>query len=505
MPERNKVKKIISFILLSAFLLAGSTSTQADNKIVIGDDTLGICSDDPILAMLDSLCTLEFFKSSSFTTDTSLLNVYNFPPDSVPVYDDFIYEYRLGKLDALSPFDLDYNEPVKNYIHAYTVQKRAKVAQLLGLAQHYFPIFEEMLDRYELPLELKYLAIIESALNPVARSRSGATGLWQFIYSTGKIYNLNVNSYVDERSDPYLATEAACKYLKALYGMFGDWQLVLAAYNGGPGTLNKAIRRSGGKKTYWELRPYLPQETQGYVPAFIAATYTMNYASEHNIYPLSPRIFSYQLDTIHVKNKITFETLSTVLGITMEDLEYLNPSYRKHVIPGTKDYNTLVLPKSKLGVFLANENDIYRINTVVQTPALEAVHKISTPGEEKKHTVRSGETLSSISAKYHCSISDLKDWNNLRTTVIHPGDRLTVYTAATEPAKASAEQETKAEQKNTEQAGKNTAAKYHIVQKGDTLWRIATDNGTTISELKRLNNISSDNHPLKIGEKIKVG
>jgi membrane-bound lytic murein transglycosylase D len=499
------VKNKFIILLFSGILLAGSVGAQIKNTIVSVNYNGDVCSDDPIIAMLDSLCTLEFFKSSSFTTDTGLLNVYNFPSDSVPVYDDFIYEYRLGKLDALSPFDLDYNASVKSYIHAYTVQKRNKVGQLLGLAQHYFPLFEETLDKYDLPLELKHLAIIESALNPVAKSKSGAMGLWQFVYGTGKMFNLKINSYVDERCDPYLSTVAACEYLQYLYKMFGDWQLVLAAYNGGPGTLNKAMRRSG-KKTYWELRPYLPLETQGYVPAFIAATYVMNYASEHNIYPQSPRIFHYQVDTLHVKNKLTFASISKVLDITVEDLEYLNPSYRKQFIPATEEFNTLVLPKQKVGLFMANETDLYSMNQEVSAPAIAAVEKISTPGEQKKHTIRSGETLSSIASKYRCSVNDLKDWNKLRGNTIHPGDKLIVYTAAATKPKTQAVAEEKTKTVTAEKAKETSDEnKFHTIQKGDTLWKIANENGITISELKRLNNISNDNHPLKIGAKIKVG
>lgn len=494
--ELNTLKNIISTFLTCAFLQIVILPSIADNTVKTGNDTAKVCSDDPILAMLDSLCTLEFFKSSSFTTDTNLLNVYNFPADSVPVYDDFIYEFRLSKLDALTPFSLDYNQAVKNYIHAYTVQKREKVAQLLGLAQFYFPMFEETLARYQLPLELKYLAIIESALNPVARSKSGAMGLWQFIYGTGRMYNLKINSYVDERCDPYLSTVAACEYLKYLYGMFGDWQLVLAAYNGGPGMLNKAMRRSG-KKTYWELRPYLPVETQGYVPAFIAATYMMNYASEHNIYPVSPRIFHYQVDTLHVKNRLSFASLSKVLDISMEDLEYLNPSYRRHLIPATETFNTLVLPKQKVGLFLANENDLYNMNHEPSAPAV-AVQKIATTSSKNTHIVKSGETLSSIAARYRCSVRDLQDWNNLRGTTIRPGDKLNVLTAAGKPQSATV-------QKTGSNGTTSAKEKYYIVQKGDTLWRIASENGISVNELKRLNNISSDKHPLKIGEKIKIG
>lgn len=248
------------FLLVLLAILSISTSISAQSK----DSLLFV--DDPIAAMLDSLMHNSFIASIP-KTQTQHGNKYHFAADSVPPSDPLIVESRLAKLNAQSPFDLVYNADVQAYINLYTVRNRRSVERMLGLSELYYPMFEEKLDKYNLPLELKHLAIIESALNPTATSRSGARGLWQFMYTTGKMYDLEVNSYVDERCDPYLETEAACQLLQSLYKMFGDWQMVLAAYNAGPGTVIKAIRRAGGgPKTYWEIRPFLPRETQSYVP-----------------------------------------------------------------------------------------------------------------------------------------------------------------------------------------------------------------------------------------------
>ncbi len=297
--------------------------------------------------MLDSLKNLKYFEANEFLTDPNKLNVYKYSSDFVPVFEDLVYESRMSKLDAKTPFNLDYNSAVRPYIEMYTSRRRELVSRMLGMAKLYFPLFEEKLDKYDLPLELKHLAIVESALNPNAVSKAGAAGLWQFMYGTGKMFGLNVTSYVDDRRDPYKATEAACKYFKFLYKMFGDWQLVLAAYNGGPGTVNKAIRRSGGKKTYWEIRPYLPKETQGYVPAFIAVNYVMNYTAEHNLYPYKPKNTYFDVDTIQIRQQVSFYQISEVLGIPMEDLDCLNPSYKKRVIPYNETGSTLCIPAVK--------------------------------------------------------------------------------------------------------------------------------------------------------------
>jgi membrane-bound lytic murein transglycosylase D len=316
----TKLNQILRTTLLASVLTTGSVFAQ---------NTLTI-SDNPVAAMLDSLANQKVLEKALLKPIYPKTNKYKFAPDSVPRCEDFVYESRLAKLDAVSPFDLVYNPHVKGFIELYAVRKRELVSRMMGLSQLYYPMFEEIFDKHNIPLELKHLAVIESALNPTARSRCGATGLWQFMYPTGKMYGLTVTSYIDERSDVYKATEAAAEYLKSLYGMFGDWQMVLAAYNAGPGTISKAIRRSGGKKTYWEIRPYLPTETQAYVPAFIAANYVMNYPTEHNIYASTPRKTYFEVDTAVVKEPMTFNQISAALDISIEEIMYFNPQYRKN-------------------------------------------------------------------------------------------------------------------------------------------------------------------------------
>ena len=261
-----------------------------------------------IIEALDSLATL---KVSDDPAESAL------SADTIPVFPDSLYAYRLTLLP--SPIALDYNDIVRRYIDMYLVHKRPQVGKMVGLSQLYMPIFEEVLDKYDLPLELKYLPVIESALNPHAVSRVGATGLWQFMYPTGRLYNLTINSYVDERRDPYLATDAAARFLKDLYELYGSWTMALAAYNCGPGNVNKAIRRSGGKTTYWEIRDYLPRETRGYVPAFIAATYAMNYYEEHMVQPMVPEWDIKMVDTVMIHAELPLDVVADKLDITLEE------------------------------------------------------------------------------------------------------------------------------------------------------------------------------------------
>jgi membrane-bound lytic murein transglycosylase D len=324
-------------------------------NIILNGQTLTV--ENPIADMLDSLSTQKMFETAFSRPIFPKNNKYKFAEDSVPLYDDYTYQARLARLDVVSPFDLVYNEHVKGFINMYTVRKRESVSRMMGVAQLYYPMFEEVLDKYNIPLELKHLAVIESALIPYARSRAGAMGLWQFMYPTGKMYGLKVTSYIDERCDPYKATVAAAEYLRSLYNMFHDWQMVLAAYNAGPGTISKAIRRSGGKRTYWEIRPYLPTETQGYVPAFIAANYVMTHGAEHNIYPAVPRKTYFEVDTVVIKAQMSFEQLSEALDVTSEEILYFNPQYRKNIIPAGG--YALCLSKNKIGSFLNNEQAIY--------------------------------------------------------------------------------------------------------------------------------------------------
>ncbi len=454
-----------------------------------------ILKDDPILAALDSMASAKYFESSDFTSNRKLLNTHKYKEDEVPVFDNAHYVKAFKEMDQKSPFNFVYNEPVKAYINAYAGKNREKVARMMGLAELYYPMFEEALDRYDLPLELKHLAIVESALNPEARSRSGAMGLWQFMYRTGKIYDLNSTSYVDDRRDPYKSTQAACEYFRFLYDMFGDWQMVLAAYNGGPGNLLKAIRRAGGKRDYWEVRPFLSKETQGYVPAFFAVNYVMTFASKNNIYPVKPAFFSYELDTVTVRKHTNLNTLASVLQIPVEQVLFLNPTYRQAIIPATKDGMTLCLPKDKIGIYLTNQESIYKLGEEKVNDAYANQGEIM-KDVRKTHKVVRGETLGGIAAKYRVSLNDLRDWNGIRGNLIREGQSLTVYarTAATQSTSST----------STVSSSNNQEGRYHVVQSGDTLWDIAKKNGLTVDKLKELNNINN-HYQLKIGSKLKIG
>lgn len=495
---KHNLKKIGSLVLV---LASGHLFAQ----------TLTI-TDNPVAAMLDSLANQRILEKALAKPSYTKTNKYKYAEDSVPRFEDFVYESRLAKLDAGSPFDLVYNPHVKGFIELYAVRKRALVSRVLGLSQLYYPIFEEVFDKHNLPLELKHLAVIESALNPVARSRVGATGLWQFMYPTGKMYGLNVSSYIDERSSVYKATEAAAQYLKALYSMFGDWQMVLAAYNAGPGTISKAIRRSGGKKTYWEIRPYLPLETQSYVPAFIAANYVMNYSVEHNLYASSPKKTYFEVDTVIVKEPMSFEQISLALDVPIEDIVYFNPQYRKNVIP--EGGHTLTLPKAKIGVFISNEQTIYA--SIKSQQIATGSDAIVVKEIQKTHIVKSGEKLSTIARKYGVTVADLKSWNFIGKKGIRPGKKLLVYVKqdvsqpAVKTASASASTQLATKQGADSLATKKVAdnamqkqIKIHTVRKGETLFGISKKYGISMDKLIELNGLKK-NPQLIIGQKIKL-
>lgn len=485
-------KKPICFVGLFLLLFAGSPFFAQTPSSYQPPE---ITADDPILAALDSLYKLDLFEKGYGKVVYPKNPKYTFAHDSIPRYDETIYALRLTKLDAVSPFDLEYNPVVKGYIDMYTVRRRELVSRMMALSQLYFPMFEEQLARYDLPLELKYLAICESALNPLAKSRSGAMGLWQFMYPTGKMYGLRVSSYVDERCDPYKSTVAACEYFQYLYKLFGDWQMVLAAYNCGPGNINKAIRRSGGKKTYWEIRPFLPRETQGYVPAFIAVNYVMSYTSEHNLYSAIPKKTFLQVDTVSVKKQLSFSKIASILDISEDELKYLNPSYKRGIIPFSVDeINTLTLPEGKMGLFVMNEETIYNLKDTLHSQDI-----LATQESVKFHTVKKGEHLSTIAKRYGCTVADIKSWNGITTSSVKAGKKLTIYIYGKKPVKAETKAVAKPEN-NTTVSGK---FKYYTVQKGDSLYKIAQKNKMTIEELKRLNNIGAK-YSLLPGKKLKI-
>lgn len=351
-----------------------------------------------------------------------------------PLFSDSIYIDRLSRMPTI--MEMPYNEIVRKFIDMYAGRLRNHVAFMLSASNFYMPIFEEALDAYDLPLELKYLPIIESALNPSAVSRAGACGLWQFMLGTGKMYGLESNSLVDERRDPIKATWAAARYLRDMYDIYKDWNLVIAAYNCGPGTINKAIRRSGGKTDYWEIYNFLPKETRGYVPAFIAANYVMTYYCKHNICPMETNIPD-ATDTIQVSRNLHFEQIADMCSVSLDEIKSLNPQYKKSVIPGESKLQTLRLPMNSISTFIDRQDTIYahrsnelfknrKVIATTETRPTTRSSKSRSTGNTTYHKIRNGETLSVIAAKYGVTVNQLKDWNGLSNTKIAAGKRLKI-------------------------------------------------------------------------------
>ncbi len=352
-----------------------------------------------------------------------------------PQFSDSVYIDRLSRIPAI--MEMPYNEIVRKFIDMYAERLRNQVSFMLSACNFYMPIFEEALDAYGLPLELKYLPIIESALNPSAVSRAGATGLWQFMIGTAKIYGLESNSLVDERRDPIKATWAAARYLKEMYDIYGDWNLVIAAYNCGPGTINKAIRRAGGETDYWKIYNYLPKETRGYVPAFIAANYIMTYYCNHNICPMETNIPA-STDTVQITKNLHFEQIADICKVPMDEIKSLNPQYKKEIIPGHVKPYTLRLPINSISAFIDNQDTIYahradelfrnRKTVTVQEPATrKQVKAVAGKGQLTNYTIKKGDTLSTIAEKFGVRISDLRAWNGISGNRITAGKRLKIY------------------------------------------------------------------------------
>ena len=347
-----------------------------------------------------------------------------------------VLKERLRKLNEKTPFNVEYNPILEQVIKSFLKNRRSSLERLMSLSDYYFPMFEQEMSNQKIPLEMKYLAIIESALNPKARSRAGATGLWQFMYATGKSYGLEVNNYVDERSDPVRSTKAAAKYLNELYKIFGDWDLTLAAYNSGPGNVTKAIRRSNGKTNYWNLRPYLPRETAGYVPAFLATLYIFEYAKEHGFKPQKRANHLFQTDTIRVKQAIPFKDIAEITGMDVQDIQFFNPSYQLDVVPYVEGRNYAVrLPISEIGKFVANEQAIYNYLNEQKAQREQILPEVA-KGEQyaggkstKKtiYTVKKGDNLGKIASRHGVSINNLKRWNRMKSNKVRVGQRLSIY------------------------------------------------------------------------------
>lgn len=338
-----------------------------------------------------------------------------------PQVPEYIYQRRMETLDKQSPIKLEYNPQVRAYIDAYLVRRRDHLANIISRSELYFPIFEECLAKYNLPQELKYLAIIESALDPKAKSKSGAMGLWQFLYHAGLMLDLQVSSYEDDRCDPIKSTDAACRYLQYLFQSLHDWQLALAAYNGGIGTVQKAIERSGGKKTFWELAPYLTNEMKAYVPAFIAVNYVMNYYQLHNVVPLTPKYNYQDIDTVYVNMSLGFDQISRASGVSRDDLQLLNPQYIKDFIPYDDMPRLLVLPKNNVSRYIKNEPRLR------PDAAPDLVGYFGQQIEVKlTHLVKAGEYLHKVAMMYNTSVEKIMEWNNLMTKDVKVGQRLTI-------------------------------------------------------------------------------
>ena len=410
---------------------------------------------------------------------------------------------RLAYLDSKTPFNIAYNPSLESVIKRFLTKKRPLMEKMLALSQFYFPLFEQELDNHNIPLELKYLAIVESALNPRAKSRVGATGLWQFMFATGKMHGLDVSSYVDERSDPMFSTNAACKYLSQLHGIFNDWDLALAAYNSGPSNVNKAIRRSGGYKNYWNIRMFLPRETAGYVPAFLATMYLFEYAEEHGLQPERVERPYFETDTVWVKNTLTFDHISKTVDISTEELEVLNPSYKLNIIPKVdgKQY-ALRLPIKHLGRFVNNEKAIYAYAKAQLDSMEKPLPELVKTERRLRYKVRSGDYLGKIAERYGVGVSQIRRWNGLRSDKLRIGQRLTIYPRKP-VAVAQKKQNTAKTQTKTRIQMPKDPSKIHVVQSGDSLWTISQKYpGVTIENLRIWNGLSGNS--LKPGTKLRL-
>jgi len=396
-------------------------------------------------------------------------------------FTSLVLKNRLEKLNNRTPFNVPYNATVERFIRLYLKTKKDDFSNLMDRGNYYFPIFEEALDKYNIPLEIKYLAVVESALKPTAKSRAGAKGLWQFMYHTGKEYGLNVTSYIDERTDPIKATEAACQYLKKLHDRFGDWDLTLAAYNAGPGNVSKAIRRSGGKRNYWNIRQYLPAETRSYVPAFYTTLYLFEFGEVHQIYPKNIKINYFDTDTLHIKQRLTFSQIEKKSGINKELLHSLNPQYKLGIIPYNKDsFHVLTLPQNLIVKFITNSS--------ILASEIETQEKPTyiTATINNSYVVLEKDNLPKISRKFNISLAQLKKWNGLETDYLIEGQRL-VITDKNNPLLKKNNALKNITKKTT---SKPTIYKDYIVKNGESLFLISKKlPNISITQLRNWNSL----------------
>ena len=487
------MKKILLLLFISTGIFGQTVKDTISKKLTQAD-----LFTDVDVVMIDSLLLNTKYQSPLYDTAQYIIKDFkNKKITNVNLSSDVIKQ-RLAKINAKTPFHLAYNPALEKVIKSYLKYRKKSYPKLMAKAKYYFPMFEKYLDQYDVPLEMKYLAIVESALNPKAKSRVGATGLWQCMYGTGLQYGLKVSSYVDERQDPVKSTIAACKYLSDLYTIFGDWDLALAAYNSGPGNVTKAIKRSGGYKNYWNIRPFLPSETAGYVPAFYATMYIFEYAEELDLNAGMPEIHHFETDTIQVKKTISFDHISEKIGIGTDLLQFLNPSYKLDIIPFVDSRNyVLTLPRKNTIDFLNKEEGIYNLAAEDAAKREKPLPKYFEMDKRIRYKVRSGDYLGKIAEKFGVRVSAIKRWNRLRNSRLKVGQRLSIY-----PKKVNT-----LVVKKPKKLKKNISKKEFIiytVKKGDSLWTISRKfKNVSVDEIKKWNNIWGSKG-LKIGAKLKI-
>jgi len=494
------------FLIILFFSFSLFAQTKVDS-ISIKKDSLRAYKNKPFfsdkdLKKIDSLLVKQAFSVSFVDTLNFVMNNKDIENNTEVSLTTEILKKRLFQLNQNTPFNLAYNPALEKVINSYLIQRKKQFPELMSRAKYYFPMFEKYLDKYDIPLEMKYLAVVESALIPKIKSHAGATGLWQFMFRTGKLYDLKVSSYVDERQDPVKSTIAACEYLSRLFKVFGDWDLALAAYNSGPGNVLKAIKRSGGQKNYWNIRQYLPRETASYVPAFYATMYIFEYADEHQIYPNMPRFYDFETDTVQVKRTIGFDQISEVIGLEQEVLTFLNPSYKLAIIPFVENRNyTLRLPKHKIIDFLDREHEIYALADLDDSKREKPLPENFAMDKSICYKVKSGDNLGKIAMKFGVRVSDLKSWNKLKTSNIVVGQRLNIFPKKNAEVVKVA---TKTPERTTFIIPKNAKYEVYEVKEGDSLWIISKKfDKISIDDLKKWNNIWDENK-LKPGMKLKI-
>ena len=484
----------------------------------------GLLPEDYTLDVTDSLLSLWYVHKSMLKGDTVSFNM-----DSVHFRSSVTDKEYLQRLADMNSFiTLPFNETVRNYIILYSEKMPTKMKSMLALSQYYFPIFEEIFDRYGLPKELKYMAVIESAFNPVAVSRAGAKGMWQFMYNTAKMYGLTINSFVDERLDPVKSADAAARYMRDAYRIFGDWNLAISSYNCGSGNVNKAMRRSGSRE-FWPVYNYLPRETRGYVPAFVGAMYAFTYYREHGLVPETDSM-PVQVDTFHIRRMLHFQQVSALTGVSVEMLKKLNPQYVHDIVPGTaKEEYVLRLPYQYTTKFIENEDSVYAYNAKEYfSPATLQNIAVSGSASSQRiaYKVKSGDYLGRIASRYHVSVKQIMEWNHLRNTNLRVGQVLYIYgkfngpvaqssgasskssAASSSKGSASSDGATLASSKGSaatpppaDSAAEGTYTVY-VVKSGDSLYRISQDYpGVSADDIMKFNGIGTDIRP---GMKLKI-